>query len=473
LEKYRNKWLKFMIVATGVFMSTLDSSMVNIALPVIMSAFRSPLAATQWVVLVYLLTITSTLLFWGHLADRFGRGPLYGAGMFLFAVGSLACAFSPTLAILILSRFWQALGASMMMAIGPAIIQESFPREQLGRTLGMVGVAVSLGLMSGPSLGGLLLEFFPWRTLFFITVPIGLIFSFMAAKFLTLDRPVAARTVIDWPGALTWAMTLCMITIALTMTTSGSRPLSTVFVVILAAVAPLLMFVRIEQRKTHPLLPLDLFRQKFLSLGIISAVLSFTTLFAAIMLTPFYLVRLQGLPPSMTGLIMMSIPVSIMLTSPLAGWLSDHLERRIIASSGLLLACCGIFLLAFLPADASAVSIACRLVLLGCGQAMFLSPNSAAVLSSVDPSRAGSASALLATARNLGMLLGIAQATLVYSLVFARLTGGLDMKDFQPEYTSHFMVAFKYALLVATATGLAGVLSSWYRGKQQEKVLAD
>jgi len=464
LTGYENKWKKFLIVATGVFMSTLDSSMVNIALPTIMGEFRSPMADTQWVVLVYLLTITSTLLFWGHLGDRFGRSRVYGSGMMIFALGSLACTVSMSLALLIFSRFFQALGASMMMSTGPAIVKESFPHEQLGRTMGLIGVAVSLGLMSGPSLGGFLIEFFSWRSMFFITVPIGLLFSFLAFRFLPMSRP-AGGGAIDWTGAIVWAAALCLISVILTHTTEMDLQPATTAIMITVAVCLVAIFIVVEKNTPHPLLPMELFRSRYFSMGIASAILSFSTLFSAIILTPFYLDRLRCFPPSMTGLVMMSLPASIMLMSPLAGWLADHFEKRLISTAGLVISTTGIFLLSSITADSTTFTIAARLALTGSGQALFLSPNSAAVLGSTIARRAGSAAALLATSRNLGMLLGIALATLFFSIIFANITGGLDMKDFRPGYGPQFIRAFRGALQIAAAIGLAGAMASWLRGK--------
>lgn len=454
-----------MIVATGVFMSTLDSSMVNIALPTIMQDFHSPMAAIEWVVLIYLLTITATLLFWGHLGDRFGRGRIYGAGMLIFALGSLACTLSTTLLLLIISRFGQALGAAMLMATGPAIIKDSFPHEQLGRTMGLIGVSVSLGLMSGPSLGGFLVEYFSWRFMFFITVPIGLIFAVLAIKFLPMTRPDSDET-IDWSGAITWASALLLITLALTHITAKIWSPATTLILFMAGGGLILFFISLEKRNPHPLLPLHLFKSRYFSMGIVSAILSFIVLFTAIMLTPFYLNRLWELSPSMTGLVMMAVPASIMVLAPLAGWLADHFEKRLIATSGLVISTTAVLLLSATTTSSSLLAITTSLAMLGAGQAMFLSPNSAAVLGTTTARQAGSTAALLATARNLGMLLGIAFATLLFTIIFSAQTGGYDMKDFQPEHANHFLAAFKGTLQIAAIFGFTGVIASWGRGEQ-------
>lgn len=464
MDSHPDKWKKFLIVAVGVFMSTLDSSMVNIALPAVMRHFHSPMHATEWVVLAYLLTITATLLFWGHLGDRFGRGRVYGAGMLLFALGSLACAAAPGLPGLVIARFGQGLGAAMMMATGPAIIRDSFPPEQLGRSLGLVGVAVSLGLMSGPGLGGLLLHFFSWRALFYLTVPIGLLFSLLAARYLPRER-AAGGAAIDWPGSLLLAALLCLTTLLLTRLADDDWSPGTV-ILLAAPLAPLLAgFLTVERRVRHPLLPLDIFNDRIFCLGIVSAALSFVNLFGAIILTPFYLDRLRGLAPSEIGLVMMAIPGAIMLMSPLAGWLSDHLDRGRLASLGLLVSAGAMFTLTATRADTGLIGLSGRLALLGVGQALFLSPNSAAVLARTPLNRTGTAAALLATARNLGMLLGISLVTLVFARIFSSRTGGLDLRDYHPELAADFLVALRGAWSAAAVAGLAGAALSWSRGR--------
>ncbi len=455
-----------MIVAVGVFMSTLDSSMVNIALPSIMRHFHSPMHDTQWVVLAYLLTITASLLFWGHLGDRFGRGRVYGVGMMIFALGSLACALSPNLPSLIVMRFAQALGAAMMMATGPAIIRDSFPPEQLGRSLGLVGVSVSLGLMSGPGLGGLLIQWLSWRALFYLTVPIGLVFCLLAVRY--LPRPAASTTAsapIDWSGTTLLAAILCLFTLMLTGFSDRSWSATAILLTTLPIPPLLFRFITIEQRSPHPLLPLDVFGDRYFRLGIVSAVLSFTTLFSAIILTPFYLDQVRQMPPAAIGLIMMAIPASIMLMSPLAGWLSDHLDKSRLATLGLLVSSSGLFLLSATGPDTSLSTFTVHLALLGSGQSLFLSPNSAAVLAHSPRNRTGTAAALLATARNLGMLLGIALATLVFTMIFSRLTGGLDLKDFRPAQTLDFLAAWRGTMLTAGGVGIAGILTSGLRGE--------
>ncbi|MFZ5776310.1 MAG: MFS transporter [Thermodesulfobacteriota bacterium] len=463
------KWPAFLLVATGVFMSTLDSSMVNLALPAIMREFHATLKDTEWVVLAYLLTVTATLLFWGHLGDRLGRGRIYGTGMLVFGIGSLACAHAPTLALLIAARFLQALGAAMMMATGPAVIKEVFPREQLGRGLGMIGMAVSLGLMCGPGLGGILLSFASWRALFFITVPLGLGLAPLCRRL--LPGPGAERhhpsVPLDWLGGLSWATGLSLLSLGLTHAGAEGWPLPGLTITLAGGGMALYSFLRIEATVPHPLLALELFRSRRFAMAILSATLSFTVLFAVIFLMPFLLDRVLGLPPRRIGLVMLAVPASILAVSPLAGWLADRAEARLVSTGGLALSTLGVLLLATMDAAPQPLSLAMRLSLLGAGQALFLSPNSASVLAQVARQHTGAAAALLATARNLGMLLGIAQAGLLFALAFHWHTNGLDLRDFTPHHAEAFLAALHVALLGTAAIGIIATAASWTRGNRR------
>ncbi len=469
----QRRWPLFIVVAVGVFMSTLDSSMVNIALPFIMRDFGSHLHTTEWVVLIYLLTITATLLLWGHLGDRIGKNKIYSGGLFLFALGSLACAMAGTLAALIVSRCGQALGAAMMMSTGPAIIKQTFPANQLGRSLGLIGIAVSLGLMTGPALGGIIMEFYSWRVIFLITVPVGLVFCLFARVIIPVTPRQKVSHRFDWAGVLLWGLALLFLSLAISQASAADRSGFRVILFLVAGLLTLLFFVKVEAGSGSPLLPLHLFSRRFFNAAVTCAVLSFMILFVVIMLTPFYLDRVLALSSSRIGLVMMSIPLAVMVVAPAAGRLSDRIGARLLSTGGLALSCLGLLFLANLPADVQPWQIAVRLALMGCGQAMFLAPNSASLLGRVERQYAGAAAALLATARNLGMLLGIAQAGLVFSLVFSHATHGLDMKDFSAANTDSFLLAMSTAFHVAAAFGLLGVNISWWRGAAPFVAAAD
>ena len=462
MDQPQKKWQLFLVVAVGVFMSTLDSSMVNIALPSIMDNYHSTLATTEWVVMMYLLTITVSLLFWGHLADYFGRGRIYSTGMLVFGIGSFLCGMANSIHWLIFFRFSQALGAAMMMSTGPALIKLTFPAERLGRHMGLIGMAVSLGLMTGPSLGGFIIEYLSWRAIFFVTVPLGLIFFLLAVYTLPPATKAKKPQSFDWLGSLLWAASLSVAILAVTLKPPAQ------LILLFAAAVGFYLFVRHEKRVTNPILPISLIRRRFFSMAILSALLSFTVLFSVIILMPFYLDRIQSLSPSQIGLVMLAIPLAVLVVSPIAGWLSDSVGAQYISTIGLLVSTAGVLLLAMLPQAASPLTVAARLAVLGCGQAMFLSPNSASVMAHIHDEFAGISAGLLATARNMGMLMGVGLAGLIFSFVFSSYTGGLDLKDFQPVHGPFFLTAMRSSFLAAAAIGTLAVLVSWHRGPKKK-----
>ncbi len=465
-------------------MSTMDSSMINVALPVIMESYQSPLAVTEWVVLIYLMTISVLLLFWGHLSDRWGRGSIYSGGMFIFAAGSLFCAAAPGIYSLILFRFIQATGASMMMAVGPALIKASFPPQQLGRRLGLIGVAVSLGLMAGPLISGLIIHWFHWRMIFFVTVPVGLIFFWFGKKPLALLDGLVTETSwgkktgrkpqppFDRLGAILWGIsiitTVLLVTHITGLRTSAAIIASPLFYAGMVVTAGLwYIFIHHEKRCPAPILPLKLFKKRFFLMAILSAILSFAVLFAVLIIIPFFLSRILELPANQIGYVMMAVPLCVFIISPIAGKIHDRTGAKIVATCGLFCCLLSLILLTTLDQDCTPISVAWRLLLLGVGQALFLSPNSAAALSGVSHRQAGVTSSLLATARNLGMLVGTALTGLIFTFYFSSLTGGLDLKDFTPSQTADFMLAMKRTFQFWVLLSLCGVLISWFRGDEK------
>ena len=456
------------MVAVGVFLSTMDSSMINVALPSIMRSFGTTLPQTEWVVLIYLLTITVSLLFWGRVADRFGLASIYLSGMLVFTVGSLACYLSATLQQLVVFRFLQAIGASMMMATGPAIIKMVFPLGQLGLALGLVGIATSIGLMTGPVISGILIHSYSWREIFLVTVPVSL---FVCVGGCYFSRPLLPKTQgdklavpFDWAGMILWTG---MISMSVLLSTHHSGvPAKILIVEVLACLFFFLLLVKIESRKQNPLFPLSLFRNHSYAIAMFCAALSFAVLFVVLILMPFYLDYILGLSAKKIGLVMMAVPISVFFVSPLSGFFYDRIGARFLTTGGLAIAACGLLLLCFLSADSSAFDVAWRLAVLGCGQALFLSPNSAMVLENVGPGQSGVSSGMLATARNLGMLAGVSLAGLVFGMIFSKVSGGLDLRQYSPDQVQNFIYAFKITLSVTAVFSVFGAVLSSLRGKK-------
>lgn len=443
--------------------------MVNIALPAIMDEFNSNLADTEWVVLAYLLTTSSTLLIWGHIGDRIGRNLIYRRGLLIFGGGSLGCALAPSLSILVGCRFGQALGAAMMMAAGPAIIKKIMPATRLGRGMGLIGIPVSLGLMAGPVISGILIDTSSWRGLFFLSGPLALLLYTAALMALPRSGQQSRENNFDWPGGGLWAIIL--ITACLLLTSAGNPPVSVPHIIgttVLLAVFSII-FYRWEKNLAEPILPVKLLARRFFAIGICSASLSFHLLFTVLIIIPFYLKFVLHTSALQTGMIMTAIPLSALVIAPAAGWLADHIGARILSTTGLAISTTGLILLSGLTTDSQPLSIALRLSLLGIGQAMFLSPNSASVLLQVKDHVSGTAAAMLATARNLGMMSGIAISSLCLSLAFHRFSNGLNIHDFQPELAREFCKSLQITLLATSLLGAGATFLSWQRPSPTEK----
>ncbi len=459
-----SKWRVFLLVGVGVFLCTMDSSMVNVALPSIMRTFTAPLIHVQWVVLIYLLTITVSLLIWGVAADRFGRERIYLIGTGVFAAGSLCCAVAPSLAVLIGLRFVEGLGAAMMMAAGPAIIREAFPRGELGKGLGLVGIATSAGLMSGPVISGLLISFLSWRMIFVVTVPISLLLLLGGLQqFIGNKREATSshRRQFDARGALLWALLVVSFILY-----AHFLPRIGVAYALLGGgglVLLLMIFIRAEQSRSAGILPLHLFGKRYYYVGLLTAATSFGSLFVVLILMPFFLEYLRGLPADLVGLVMTAVPLTLCVVSPVSGMLYDRFGGRLLTTAGLAMSCGALVSLAFIEADTSLVTMCIRLAVLGMGQSMFLAPNTASLLTRISDEDAGVTAGLLATARNLGMLAGAAFAGIVFAAWLAWFSGGVDVHDLLPSHHGDFLAAFRATLLCAAVISLLAVFISWQR----------
>ena len=317
-KQQRRPLYYFLMVAVGVFLSTMDSSMINIALPYIMEDFSTELTSVQWVVQSYLLMISASLLFWGKVADYCAKGSLYLLGMLIFSIGALCCSLAPDLFLLIGSRLIQGTGAAMMMATGAAIIRLVAPRDQLGRWLGSIGIATSIGLMSGPFFGGLLLHTAGWRTIFIIYVPISLIVVILGWSFLagTLPKQTRKKISFDYSGAFFWMLLVTCVVLLV----SFAENLSSV-TVLLGSFALILFaafFYLMETASNEPFFPVALLRQRYFCIATIVVALSFAVLFFVLLLMPLYFKYVAGLGYDRIGYMMMAVPASLFIVSPLA-----------------------------------------------------------------------------------------------------------------------------------------------------------
>lgn len=439
----------------------MDSGMVNVALPTIMRSFNLSLAHAEFVVTLYLLTITVTLVFWGRLANRVGLGNIYLGGMALFGFGAFACYLSGSYDKLLVSRFFQALGASMMMSSGPAIIKSAFPADHLGRSLGLVGIATAAGLLTGPFVSGLLVSVASWRSIFLVTLPVAFT-ALVLGKFFLLDRLAHQQqhgeTRYDWKGSCCWVAIVVLCVTIFHRLDSFLSPVNLMMLVVLGFMV--FLFIRVEKSSEQPLLPIPLLRQAYYWIAVSTAAISFAVLFTVLVLIPFYLEYISAMPIDRVGRVMMAVPATLIVLSPLSGYLYDKIGARYLTTAGLLLSAFSLLSLALLSEDSSAAEVAVKLAVLGAGQSVFLSPNSASVLSQVEEQYAATSAGILATARNFGMVTGATLAAAFFSWWFDFYTGGGSLGDYSAADSNDFILALRTTFALTALVAFLGCFLS-------------
>ncbi|MFD2261285.1 MFS transporter [Lacibacterium aquatile] len=398
-------------------LAALGTSSANVALPVLASEFGVSFAAVQWVVLAYLLSITSLIVGVGRLGDILGRRRLLVVGVVLFTLASILGGLASDLRFLIAARALQGAGAAVMMALTMAMVGEAVPKEQTGRAMGLLGTMSAIGTALGPSLGGLLVVGLSWRAIFFINLPLGVLALFLVARSLPKDKAAATpRPRFDIPGTLLLAATLAAYCLA---TTGGP------WILWLVAGVGLLLFIGVESKTASPLVRLSLFRDRALSLGFILGLAVMTVMMATLVVGPFHLAGALGLDAATAGLAMSAGPVVSALSGLPAGRLVDRFGAATMVRVGLAVMSLASAALALMPIGFGVAGYVGPLVFLTAGYATFQAANNTAVMRDVPADRRGVVSGLLNLSRNLGLVTGASVMGTVYAASGMRATFGL------------------------------------------------
>lgn len=448
------KWWTLAVIGSGTFMSALDTSIVNIALPVIASSTHAAVSTVEWVSLAYLIAVSSSLLVFGRLADIRGRRRIYIAGQLVFVFGSFVCGLAGHVGLLIAARTVQALGAAMIFALSPAILISAFPESERGRALGMQATLTYLGMSIGPGLGGVLVQHFGWPAIFFVNVPVGLGMAWVARTVLRESQPGLPQP-FDPVGAAT--MAVAMASLLFVLSKGGDWGWRHPLIVGLgaAAAAAWVAFVAIERRLPHPALDLRLFRNRIFSASVLAGYLCYAASASVTFLVPFFLLAGAGFSAARTGLFMTAIPVCMMLLTSASGRLSDRVGSRLPATLGMAVMGVGIGLLSGIRLDFAPAHLAGCLALVGVGSGLFTVPNNSALMGAAPQECRGVAGAILSAARTVGFASGIALAGLVYTACLAR-------EGHTPQGVAH---AAHMGLLVTLLPVAAGTACSALRGE--------
>lgn len=452
----QNKWKVLLIVNIGIFMSTLDGSILNIANPTIAKSLSVSLAQIQWLVTSYMLVITATLLFWGKLGDQAGKNKIYAYGFLIFASGSLLCSFASNIYFLIGARIIQALGASMMMATGMGIISTTFPAKERGKALGLTASMVGIGNMTGPSIGGLLVANFPWPVIFLINVPIGFAGFYLANKFLTPQKTNIDSQKPDIAGTLILALSLVLFMFSLSL----EKQIKALFLII--SLILFFIFITLEKKISNPLLDFELFHNKDFVAGNIMAFLAYTSQTFAIFMLPFYFENIIRLSPAHSGALMTIPPVIMAFTAPIAGNLSDRLGAMPLTTASFFMLTSAHLILSYSTYSLNLHFIIGGLIILGLGMGSFGSPNNNSILGSVSSQKSGYTGGFISTVRNFSFSLGIALSVSIFMYL-------LNYFQNLMSYHTAYIKSLHYVYLVSAGVNFLGLFISLFTRKYRNK----
>ncbi len=458
-------------VSMGILLATIDGSIVNVALPTLTRAFNTDFPTVQWVVLAYLLTLATLLPSMGRLADILGKRKIYAAGFVVFTAASALCGFAQSVGWLVAGRVIQAVGAAMILALGPAIVTETFPPSERGRALGITGSMVSMGVILGPTIGGLLIENFGWRSIFYLNLPVGVVGTFLALRFVPTTQPAGGQK-FDFGGALTLFAAMFGLLMGLSLGQrwgfTDPRVLGLLGLSFVMGAA----FIYIERRIAQPMIDLRLFRNRLFSVNLLTGFITFIAMSGTILLMPFYLEGILNHTTEQVGLLMAIVPLATGIIAPLSGSLSDRIGTRPMAVAGLVVLVGGFLAISTLSLTTTSLGYILRFLPVGVGLGLFQSPNNSAIMGASPRDRLGVVSGLLALTRTVGQttgiaLVGAAWASFTFAHAGQTYPGGATSAPAIAQVMGLQNVLLALAGLLVVALGLAvWALMEWRRQTQ-------
>lgn len=451
------KRVTLLIATLSAFLTPFMASALNIALPSIGKEFALDAVLLSWVPTSYSLAAAMFLVPFGKLADIYGRKRIFTYGILTFTLAVLLAAVAPSAVVLLGARVLQGIGGAMIFGTSTAMLTSVYPAGERGRALGINVASTYSGLSLGPVLGGFLTQYGGWRSIFWATVPLALLAAIIVLWKLKGEWAEAKGERFDLTGSILYGLSLVPIMYGL-----GALPSAGGAALILAGVLGLLLFIGWETRTESPILDMRLFRgNPVFALSNLAALINYSATSAVGFLLSLYLQYIKALSPQEAGLVLIAQPVIMAILSPFAGRLSDKVEPRIVASAGMSLAVAGLLLLNFVTAETSLAFIIVALLLLGFSFALFSSPNTNAVMSSVEKKSYGVASATLGTMRLTGQMLSMGIAMVIFAVYMGKV-------QIMPEYYPAFLTSIRVAFTIFAVLCLGGVFASLARGKVRQ-----
>lgn len=486
-EPGKKRWGILAVVLSVTFMACIDASVINVAIHTMSQKLQVDLAAMSWVVTSYLIAISSTVLIFGRLGDMLSKVSVFKFGIVLFTLGSLLCGLAGSLPILLGARVVQGIGAAASMATNQGIITHVFPDHERGRALGLTGSSVALGNLLGPGLGGLIVSSLDWHFIFLINIPVGIV-AFIAGQKVLPRRGQSVqpeqkkqtrgiggighlkdlwkampKEKADGKGAGLSASAIILFVLAINLYRYWGLTDPRVLGMFAGAVFLAALFIYAEKRHAEPLVDLAIFKNKLYSLSVFCSLMSFVTLSFMTILVPFYLQDVLKITPFLTGLLMMTAPLVMMVIAPLSGYTSDKIGSEVLTFFGQCIMVVGLCLAGVLISGASpAWLIVTLMAVVTMGSAIFQSPNTSLIMSQVPRDKLGVSGSINALMRNVGMVTGVSLSTsLLYFFMSAQV--GYRVEKYVEGLEDAFVHAMHNVFWVASCLCLVGVVLTGMR----------
>ena len=445
-------------VALATFIGSVMMSALNVALPIIQKEFTISAVTLTWVSTSYILSNAVFLIVVGKIADIFGRKKIFISGIGILALSTLFSGFCNSIVLLLGLRIIQGIGSAMINATAMAIISSVFPPHRRGFAIGIATAAIYTGLSLGPFLGGIITATLGWRYIFFLAAPLEIIPFFLTIAFVKEEWADARGETYDLPGSLLYAVSLSLFMYGVTL-----LPAVKALAFLIPGITGLVLFVRREMRISFPVFEVSLFRSnRVFAFSSIAALIHYASTYAITFLLSLYLQISLNVSPQLTGIILAAQPITQAILSPIAGRLSDRIEPAILVSTGMAITSAGLFMFSFLTTESSVYYVTAVLFFIGSGYAFFSSPNTNAIMSSIERKYYGLASGTVATMRSLGMVLSMGVTTIVFSAV-------IGDREIGPETLPEFSLSVKISFIIFSLICMVGVYFSAVRGNLERE----
>ncbi len=455
-EKSIDNHRLIILIVTSVcaFLTPFSSSAINMALPSIGKEFSASAIILGWIATSFLLATAVFLVPFGRLADIHGMKKMTVSGLILYSLSSTIAAVSISTIMLLVARVIQGIAGAMILSSSTALLVMAYPPRQRGQVLGINVACVYSGLSLGPFLGGVLTQTTGWRSIFWVITGLSLIAVILTLFLVRNEWATARGEKFDLTGSIVYGIGLIALIWGL-----SQLPNLTGFISIIAGISTLAGFIVRELNISSPVLNINLFiKNRVFGLSNLAALINYASTFAVTFLLSLYLQYIKAMTPANAGMVILLMPVLQAIFSPFTGRFSDIIEPRILASSGMALTVIGLLMLVFLDSDTSTVYLIISLAILGVGFALFSSPNTNAVMSSIGKESLAIASATLATMRLIGQMFSMGIAM----LVLATIMGNLQIL---PEFYPQFQLSVRYSFVIFTLLCFGGIFASMARGK--------